>query len=85
MTFPVTRSVENSNAIHRLAFADVVDPDEAGDLAVGRAVSLPVDQGIPSHVIPLESPQRREAERAASPSRPHHRPGRAALLEKGAA
>lgn len=65
-TFVLERSPEDPASIHLLAVADVDDPDEVGDLVVERVVALHVDEGIPLHVIPLRTPEREQAARAAT-------------------
>lgn len=59
--FELVRSPDDPASLHLLAFADVDDPDEVGDLVVERVVALQVEEGIPLHVIPLRTPARVQA------------------------
>lgn len=64
-TYELVRSPDDPASLHLLAVADIDDPDEVGDLAVDRVVTLLVDEGIPLHVIPMRTPERIEAALAA--------------------
>lgn len=67
--FSLARSPEHDGTLHLLVVADVADPDEVGDLVVERVVDLQTEEGIPLHVIPLRTPERAAAMRAARPRR----------------
>jgi hypothetical protein len=57
-TFVLTRSPDDPRSIHLEAIADVDDPDEVGDLVIDRVVEMQAEEGIPIHVIPLQTPER---------------------------
>lgn len=83
-TFSLARSPEHHGTLHLLVTADVADPDEVGDLVVERVVALQAEEGIPLHVIPLRTPERMAAMRAAKPRR-GERPGRGGRLREAMA
>jgi hypothetical protein len=64
-TFRVSRSPEDRRGIHLLATVDVEDTDTVMDIVVDRVVELQVEQHLPIHVIPLHTPARVAAIRAA--------------------
>ncbi len=37
---------------------DVDDPDELFDMVIDRVLDLQIEQGIPLHVLPLQTPER---------------------------
>src|SRR5437762_2897563 len=64
-TFQVSRSQDDPRAVHLTAIADLDDPSEVLDLVIDRVVDLQVDEGIPLHVIPIQTPARVLAEMAS--------------------
>jgi hypothetical protein len=61
----ITDTDEHEGMVFVTAIVDVDDPDEVVDRFIDRLVTLQVDQGLPLHVIPIRTPERREALLAA--------------------
>jgi hypothetical protein len=57
-TFALRPGVDDPEATYLLATIDVEDPDEVLDLVVDRLLTLQLDEGLPIHVLPLQTPAR---------------------------
>jgi hypothetical protein len=68
-TFEVSRGLDDPRAIHLTAIADLDDPGEILDFVIDRVVDLQVDESIPLHVIPIQTPERVLAEMASRQQR----------------
>ena len=64
-TFQVTPSEEESAIVHLVARVDVDDPDVVADLVMDRMIEMQIDEGLPIYLIPLRTPERIAALRAA--------------------
>lgn len=52
---------DDPEGVYLDAIVDLDDPDEVMDLIIKRLVDLQVDEELPFYVIPLRTPERREA------------------------
>jgi hypothetical protein len=65
---------EDPEGFYLHTVVDLDDPDEVMDLVVDRVLELQIDQGLPLHVLPLRTPERREKLlRAQAATRPWNR------------
>jgi hypothetical protein len=55
---------EDGSAVFVTAVVDVDDPDDVVDRFIDRLVTLQVDEGLPLHILPIRTPERREKLRA---------------------
>jgi hypothetical protein len=60
-TFSVGPAADEPGAVHIIATVDLDDPDEVADLVMDRMLTLQIDEGLPVHVIPIRTPERRAA------------------------
>jgi hypothetical protein len=67
--FSVEPDLDDPDATNLVTIVDVDDADEVVDLVIERVLELTVDEGVPVHVIPLRTPQRRAPLWPASPPR----------------
>jgi len=67
-TFQVAPSEEDATIVHLIARVDVDDPDEVADLVMDRMIEMQIDEGLPIYLIPLRTPERIAALRAAQKS-----------------
>jgi hypothetical protein len=51
---------EDPEGIYLDAEVDSDDPDEVMDLIVDRLLELQIEEGLPIHVVPLRTPERRQ-------------------------
>lgn len=58
-TFQLAAAPDDPAAIHLYATVDLEDTDELLDLVIERLLTLQVEEGLPVHVIPLRTPERR--------------------------
>lgn len=72
-TFQIAPAEDDPGTIHLLARVDVEDPEEVADVVMARMLQLQVDEGLPIYVIPLRTPERIAAMRAAHPRQPRPR------------
>jgi hypothetical protein len=57
-TFAVARGIDEPHSINVLATVDVDDPDEVLEKVLDRVVELNVEEGVPVHVVALQTPER---------------------------
>jgi hypothetical protein len=60
-----TETGDDRETVFVTAMIDVDDPDEIVDCFIERALTLQIEDGLPIHVIPIRTPARRDALRAA--------------------
>ena len=65
-TFRVTRGRDDPQAIHLVTTVDVDDLDAVLDVVVDRMMELQIAEGLPIFVLPVRTPERIAAMRAAS-------------------
>ena len=68
-TFEESRGIDEPENIHLNAVVDTDDLDEVLDLVNERLFELQVEERIPLHVIPLDTPERILADLRARPPR----------------
>jgi hypothetical protein len=61
----VTEVDEYGTTVFVTATVDVDDPDEVVDLFIDRLVDMHIEEGLPLHIIPVRTPERREKLRAS--------------------
>ncbi len=52
--------VESQESVFVTAVVDVDDPDEVVDCFIDRVLALQIDEGLPLHVVPIRTPDRRD-------------------------
>lgn len=60
-TFSVRHAPDELTGVHLIVVADVDDPDEVGDLVMDRVLDLQVEESLPIHVLPRQTPERAAA------------------------
>lgn len=56
---------DDREGINIVAMVDIDDLDEVMDTVIDRLVELQIDEGLPIHVLPENTPERRAADLAA--------------------
>jgi hypothetical protein len=68
-TFQVSPADDDPTIVHLVARVDVDDPEDVAAPAMDRMLEMQIDEGLPIYLIPLRTPERAAAMRAAQ--RPH--------------